>query len=302
VRTPSGEQLAIASGDQAAVITEVGASLRGYEVGRTAVLDGYADDEIASSGRGQVLAPWPNRLEDGSYLFEGLTGNAALDEPDRRNAIHGLVRWLRWAVTSRHDDAVALACDLVPQPAYPFGLRLGIMYRLGADGLTVTATAECTGDRPLPFGLGFHPYLTVGTELVDSVVLHVPADRRLEVDGRALPTGEVEVAGTPYDFRTPREIGALQLDDCFCLTDAGGASVTDPATGRSVVLWAGPEFPYLMAYTGDTLGDPARRRRSVALEPMTCPPNALRSGVGLVRLGPGDEWTGTWGIRPGGTG
>ena len=64
---PSGKQITIALGDQQVVIVEVGGGLRSYSVGGRELVDGYSTDEMSCSGRGQVLIPWPNRLEDGSY-------------------------------------------------------------------------------------------------------------------------------------------------------------------------------------------------------------------------------------------
>ncbi|MGH9091585.1 MAG: aldose 1-epimerase family protein [Acidimicrobiales bacterium] len=302
---PTGEQWAIGHGRQQLVVCEVGATLRQYTVGDRAVLDGFGPDEWSHAGRGQVLAPWPNRLGDGRYELAGVRAQAALDEPERGNAIHGLVRWLPWRLEARAQNVLVVACHLFPTPGYPFSLDLRIEYRLGRDGLTVTTTAANPGDRTLPFGLGFHPYLTVGGDLVDTALLHLPADRRLVLDARALPTGEVQpVAGTEYDFTEGRAIGPTRMDTAFtglARDDDGRAwvSLADPGTGRSVSLWADDRFSHLMCYTGDTLDDPARRRTAVAVEPMTCPPDAFRSGRDLVVLEPGQEWQGTWGLRPG---
>jgi aldose 1-epimerase len=88
---PSGEQITIALGDQQAVIVEVGGGLRAYSAGGRELVDGYGAHEMSSSGRGQVLIPWPNRLEGGSYEFDGKHHQLPLNEPERRNAIHGLV-------------------------------------------------------------------------------------------------------------------------------------------------------------------------------------------------------------------
>ena len=93
---PSGEQITIAAGDQQAVIVEVGGGLRSYSAGGRQLIDGYNADEMSSSGRGQVLIPWPNRLQDGSYEFDKRHHQLPLNEPERRNAIHGLVRWVAW--------------------------------------------------------------------------------------------------------------------------------------------------------------------------------------------------------------
>ena len=98
---PSGEQITIAAGDQQAVIVEVGGGLRSYSAGGRELVDGYSADEMSSSGRGQVLIPWPNRLQDGSYEFDKRHHQLPLNEPERRNAIHGLVRWSAWTAAER---------------------------------------------------------------------------------------------------------------------------------------------------------------------------------------------------------
>jgi aldose 1-epimerase len=307
VTAPSGEQLRLVLGEQEAVVTEVGASLRSYRVGEQDVVAGYGLESIAGGGRGQVLAPWPNRLEDGTYAWEGVVARAAIDEPERRNAIHGLVRWLTWRVEERGESWVVLSCPLAPQPAYPFSLGLSLRYELEEAGLRVTASAASLAARAVPFGLGFHPYLSLGGGTVDDAVLQLPGRRRLLTDVRGLPVGAEEVEGTRYDFRSPRPVGELVLDDCFVNLEpaAGpgpwpaGASVVRVApspAAQETALWADAGFPFLMCYTGDTLADVGARRRSIAVEPMTCPPNALRSGAGLIRLVAGAVWQGSWGI------
>jgi aldose 1-epimerase len=295
---PTGEQFALRHGEQDAVVTEVGATLRAYAVGGSPVVHGFEVEEIATAGSGQVLAPWPNRLADGRYSFEGRDGQAALDEPEKRNAVHGIVRWLPWTGGAHTADSVELTCILHAQPAYPWSLRLRVRYRLDDSGLVVSTAATNVGDGPAPLGLGFHPYLTVGTPTVDTARLLVPARRRLTTDDRGLPTGDEAVSGTAFDFTEAGSIGTLQLDTCFTDLVAGsdGRTVVELAgPDRVVGLWMEGDYRYVMVFTGDTRA-PDARRRSVAVEPMTCPPDALRSGTDLIRLAPGDTWTGTWGI------
>jgi aldose 1-epimerase len=302
--SPTGRHWMLGHGTQRVVVTEVGATMRAYTVDGADLLDGFAADQWADSGRGQVLAPWPNRLGDGRYQFGGVSAQAALDEPDRGNAIHGLVRWLPWQPEAFAQNVVALSCPIRPTPGYPFRLDMRIEYRLGRDGLVITTTARNPGMVAVPFGLGFHPYLTVGLDRIDTAHLRLPASRRLVLDSRALPTGEVQpVAGTEYDFTSARAIGPTRMDTAFTdlrRDESGAALVTlsDPVSGRSVEVWADERFGYLMCYTGDTLADPDRRRRSIAIEPMTCPPDAFRTGTDVIAIEPGQEWQGRWGIRP----
>lgn len=298
----TGDQWVIGHGHQRAVVTEVGATLRSFTVGDRPVIDGFGPTEWSHGGRGQVLAPWPNRLGDGQYRFDGVEAQAALDEPSRNNAIHGLVRWMPWRMVGRAQNRVSMECELRPTPGYPFSVRMTVEYRLGRDGLTVMAEAENVGATDLPFGLGFHPYLTVGTISVDMVRLTVPAETRLTTDERGLPVANAPVAGTEFDFNQGRLIGVTRLDTGFTDLRRGTdgrvrVSLEDPDGDGGVTLWVDERFGHVMVYTGDSL-DPEARRTCLAVEPMTCPPDAFRSGTDLVVLQPGARWTGSWGITP----
>ncbi len=291
--SPSGEQVELALGDQRVVVVGVGAGLRTYSIGERPLLDDYGHDELCSSGRGQLLLPWPNRIEDGRYEFQGRAHQLPLDEPERRNAIHGLVRWSHWSVAEREADRVAFTHVLYPRPGYPFTLELRVEYALSEEGLAVRTEATNIGSGPAPYGAGAHPYLAVEQPRVDEVELRVPAETVLEADERGLPVRRVEVAEARLDFREPRAIADARLDHCFTdleRDEDGRASVRLGAT----TLWADESYPYLMVFTGDGLPDV--ERRSVAVEPMTCAPNAFRSGEGLVRLEVGQTHSGTWGI------
>ena len=294
---PSGHQYRIASGDQEATVVEVGGGLRTYTVAGDPVLDGYEVDEMAGGGRGQHLIPWPNRIRDGQYRFEDEDLQLALTEPGRHNASHGLVRWSSWRPALEEVDRLVMVLDLHPQPGYPFSLGLSVEYRLGAGGLSVATTATNRGDRACPYGVGAHPYLTVGTDLVDAARLHVPAQTRLEVDDRGIPTGSTAVDGTAYDFRTARPIGDAVLDTAYTDLTSNDAVLVAP-DGRQATVWWDSSYRWLMVFTGDTL-DPGRRRTGVALEPMTCAPNAFVTGAGLRVLQPEQSWTTTWGIAAG---
>jgi aldose 1-epimerase len=257
---PSGEQYGLSFDAQRVTVVEVGGGLRTYSVGEREVLDGYAADELCRSGRGQVLAPWPNRIEGGTYSFDGDEYRLALTEPEAGNAIHGLVRWSSWSAVEREPSRVVMEHVLHPQPGYPFALRLRVEYRLDDDGLTVHTTAENVGARACPFGVGHHPYLKAETGRVDDMV----------------------VDGVP--------LGAQQLDDPKRLDAPWRIRVDD------VTVWADAAWKHVQLFTGDLLPDVARR--SLAVEPMTCPPNAFQTGEDLIRLEPGDTFAGTWGIEP----
>jgi aldose 1-epimerase len=298
---PSGEQHEIRFGDQHAVIVEVGGGLREYGVGARAVLDGYALEEMASGGRGQVLLPWPNRIDDGSYTFERHKYQLPLSEPAYHNASHGLVRWENWTLESRGDDRLVMHYLLHPQPGYPNLLDVHLGYVLGAQGLTVTVTATNLGSMPCPYGHGFHPYLKLGGSGIDDLQLGVPAHRVLRANARRIPTWSMNLRSSRFDFRVEHAIGGTKLDHAYTDfdRDAEGrvwAYLSDPGSGSRVGLWADAAYTYLMVFSGDTLAKGARR--ALAVEPMTCPPNAFRTGEGVITLAPGESHTSRWGITP----
>ena len=248
VIAPTGEQIEIAAGDQQAVVVEVGGGLRSYSAGGRELVDGYGADEMSSSGRGQALIPWPNRLQDGSYEFDGRRHQLPLNEPEHRNAIHGLVRWAAWTASEREPHRVVMEHVLYPQPGYPFSLTLSIEYALSDSGLRVRTTATNVGTGPCPYGSGAHPYLTLGTATVDRLLLRVPGRTVLRSDERGLPIGTEAVQNTEYDFRQPRRIGSTTLDHAFTdlERDADGLArveLRDPDHGARVSLWVDEQLP-----------------------------------------------------------
>jgi aldose 1-epimerase len=295
VTPPSGLQVEIRSGDHAAWIVEVGGGIRRYAAAGVDVLDGYAEDAICHSGRGQLLLPWPNRIADGRYAFAGSERQLALTEPQTRNAIHGLVRWANWTVADRAADRVTMAYALHPQPGYPHALDLRVEYLLDGRSLAATIGATNVGDAPCPFGAGVHPYLAVPGPTVDDAVLRAPGRTRFDSDERGIPTRREPVDGTAFDFREPRAIGTTVLDTCFTDLERDPDGRARVRLGDTVV-WFDEAYPYVMLFTGDPLADVARR--SLAVEPMTCAPNAFQSGDGLLVLEPGESFSGSFGIEP----
>jgi len=295
-----GREWVLHHGDQEIVVVEVGGGLRRYTAGGVDVLDGYERGELPPGCRGQVLAPWCNRIRDGRYSFGGHDHQLDISEPATGCALHGLVRWLPVVAEDVRADHLVVVATVHARAGYPFTVVLRTTYDLTGDGLRVTHEALNVGDAPAPFSLATHCYLHAGTG-VDEQVLQVPAETWVPTDDRLLPLATRPVSGTDRDFRDGRRFGSTVLDTAYTdlARDPDGlvrASVTG-ADGRGVRVWADAAFDWLQVYSSDTQ-HAERFRRSFAIEPMTAPADAFNSGTSLVVLAPGDRWSGTWGVQP----
>ncbi|HXC45345.1 MAG TPA: aldose 1-epimerase family protein, partial [Solirubrobacteraceae bacterium] len=250
MRAPSGEQFEIAFGEQRATVVEVGGGLREYTVANEPILHPYDVGQMCDGAHGAVLLPWPNRLADGRYEFDGQRHQLALSEPAKGNAIHGLLRWRSWWAAERGPNRVVMATRLHEQPGYPFALDATVAYELGEDGLQVTIGAVNVGARACPYGAGQHPYLSPGEGTVDDCLLELPVHTRLLVDERhQVPTDREPVEGTAFDFRKPALIGELRLDSGFCdlIRDADGHAIArlHRPDGSCVELWLDEQYEFL---------------------------------------------------------
>ena len=206
---PSGDQWVIGHGHQRAVVTEVGATLRSFTVDDRPFIEGFEANRVeprwSRSGTGALaksLGRWAIHVRGGP-------GRGPAQRAGRRNAIHGLVRWMPWKMASRAQNRVTMACVLHPSPGYPFTLGLQVEYRLGRDGLTVLAEAEnLGGEARSPSAWASIPTSRWGHHTVDTLRLTVPADRRLVTDERGLPTGDAPV-GEPSST-SPRAASSVQ--------------------------------------------------------------------------------------------
>jgi aldose 1-epimerase len=297
---PTGRQFGLRRGGVRAVVTEVGANLRELRVGSLEVLRGFPADGMPEASRGQVLIPFPNRVDRGRYAFHGRSLELPLDEPERTNAMHGLVRWLNWAPLSHTPSRLVMGLVLHARNGYPFVLSLRVAYTLTRSGLRVRQSVRNLGGEPAPYGAGFHPYLSVGTPAIDECLLTLPATTYFLVNARLIPTGRAAVSGTPLDFREPRAIGDTMMDTGFtelARDPDGFASVELAAPGGSptVSLRMDRAYQVVQLFTGDGLPAP-ERRRALAVEPYTCAPNAFNNGIGLQVLEPGGCFSSVWEI------
>ena len=301
----TGEQYEITAGEVRAVVTEVGAGLRTFTSAERPYVEPFPLDSRPPRGAGTVLVPWPNRTAGGRWTWQGAPQQLALNEPAAGNAIHGLLRYTFYDVADRAADAITLAARVAPQPGWPVPLATQVRYVVAADGLTVSHTVTNIGAAAVPFGVGAHPYVRVGDTATDDCTLQLAATTALPLEG-GLPTGLAVPVEGDTDFRDGRPLKGLTLDDAFggCVPAAGDELVRHrllgPAGGVAggrggVEVWAEPAFGWVQVFTPD---DHPGRGRAVAVEPMTCPPDALNSGSGLITIEPGETWQGSWGLRP----
>lgn len=294
----TGLQFTITAGEHEATIVEVGAGLRAYRYRGVDVTATYGEDVLPPKCCGATLVPWPNRLRGGTYTFDGVAQQLALTEPAARNAIHGLGRWDRWSLVQQDAASVTLGLDIPPQNGWTYEVYVEITYAVHADdGLIVTASARNHGGTRAPFGVGFHPYLSIHGGSLAETTVQLPASQRLIVDDAQVPVGVQSVEDTPYDLRSGRRLKQLRMDDGFTgLHTEGGRGFAEVRGRRGGArLWFDQTFGYLQVFTPELLvaGSPA-----VAVEPMTCAPDAFNSGDGLIVLEPGGTWIGSWGIQP----
>ncbi|WP_375385119.1 aldose 1-epimerase family protein [uncultured Microbacterium sp.] len=308
-RTPaSGIQHSIRAGGYEAVIAGVGASLRSLTyTGRDLVVP-FAADEVRPGFRGATLAPWPNRVVDGRYAFGGVDYVLPLTEPKRGHALHGLVGWLDFTVVDKGPSHVALAAVVEPQAGYPWRITVETGYWLRPDGLTQTVTATNDSRTSAPWGTGPHPYLRAGDSALESWTFSLPAAEVLAVTpDRLVPTGlePVEVDPARFDFRVPREIGGAEIDHAFTALarDSDGLAevrVTD-AEGQGVAMVWDAACPWVQVHTADIEPGHPFHRIGLAVEPMTCAPDAFNADAypfdtGLIVLGPDESATASWRI------
>lgn len=303
----SGTPLSLRSGGYTAEVASVGASLRALRhEGRDLVVP-FEADEVRPGYRGATLAPWPNRIAAGTYTFAGAEHRTALTDPGRPNALHGLVAWLDFEVVDESDDAVTLSAVVVPQIGYPWRIRITTTYALDADGLTQTVVATNEGPDAAPYGTGPHPYLVAGAAPLDAWTFALDAAQVLAVDDTLVPTGLEDVAGSSrFDWRAPRILGAAEIDHAFTgLGRDGGtarAVLRDPS-GTGVEMTWGDELTWVQVHTADLPGGPAQpgHRAGLAVEPMTCAPDAFNADrhdydAGLIVLEPGAQAAASWRI------
>lgn len=312
MRAPTGEQFTLELEEggtrTVAIITEVAASLRVLAVGDVDIVDSYSVESSPPYGSGIVLAPWPNRIRDGVWMLDGEPQQLDITDAKHRNAIHGLLRSRPYRVAERSASAVTLEATVFPQHGYPFILDTSVRYEVVPGGIVVTHRVRNASASRAPFALGAHPFLRVGDVPIGDLTLTLAAGSRFALDDQLIPGDEIAVDGTEFDLRNGRRVGGLNLDtpfgDVSHGTDGRARHRLTAPDGQFTELWQGLEFGFVQVFIPHIFprpraDDPGAVGQAVAIEPMTAPPDAFNSGVGLRWLEPGEQWSGSWGVAYG---
>jgi aldose 1-epimerase len=299
VTTANSQQFSIQarflSRETSAEISSFGAALTGLYFDGVEVAGDPGSVGIASRYIGSTLAPWPNRIAAARWALAGHELKLNMNEPERNNALHGLVFDVDWQLRDLEPHSVTLGYLLEASAGYPFTLDLSVTYALTESGLEVTTRVENLSAEPAPFGLAFHPYFKVTSA---DAVLETSFAQFLETDENLIPTGEsaaLAKAGFNFDDEVDR-INALEarLDHCFSSPRPGAIVTRLRAAGGTTTVWQDPVFGYCMVYTG-TVGD-ASNLGYIAIEPQTMPADAFNTEVDLVWLTPSMPESYRWGV------
>lgn len=307
--TPDTE-LTLSFQNQRAVVSPWGASLRRYlfidmDGQEIDIAWGYAGGNGKRGGQGDVLIPFPGRIGNGRYTFDGQTFQLECNDKEGPNAIHGFVRSIPWNIqvhdSNRVTMMVTLDAETYSKRGYPFSLNITVTYELNTNGLSCTFSVKNSGDRAAPVGVGFHPYFTVGIDIIDDAEVEIPGTGYLEFNERLVPTGSIHlVQDTPWDYRRFRPIGQQRFNHCYVNLerDAEGsatASLRHLPSNRTITITMDSAFSAVVVYTGDAIADAPRI--ALAIEPMTCASDAFNHPEwGLKRLAPGETFSGCWSV------
>ena len=300
--TANGQIVTLTAHGFRAELATVGATLVSLEYQGRPLVRAFDPQQPRPVYSGAILAPWPNRVTDGSYTWDSVPQQLPITEPERGHAQHGLVVDTDFTLAGRTEDSAQLRTTITPSPGYPFEVELVISYQLEADGLRTTATATNLGTEAAPFGWGSHAYLVAPGDKVDNWILGLPAAQVQLTEGqRLLPKDVVAVAGTELDFREPKKLGTTFIDHAYTALDFEGgklarAILTDEQGTGSQMTWD-QACSWVQVHTADQ-EDPALDRTGLAIEPMTCPPGAFNSGEDVIRLEPAGTHQASWLIGP----
>lgn len=290
----TGDLIRLTAGAWSAVIAPVGAAVQSLQLNGRDVIDPAPLTAVNTAYQGVLLAPWPCRLDGGRYEAHGQALAAPVTEAATGTALHGLTPFAEFTVRSTTASSAVLTHTIAPSPGYPFRVRITAEFTLTEQGLDTVVTADNLGHADAPYGMGPHPYLVAGSGPIDEWRLEVPADQVLLMDERMLPRALRNAQDEPdYDFRPERSapLGPRAIDNTYTSLTAGRVTLFSADGSQGAAVEFDPTaLPWVQIYT--------RRdgRGSVAVEPLTCPPNAFASGTDLLWIEPDTSVQRSWRI------
>ena len=282
-----------------AIISPVGAGILALELSGIKVIEQLAEDRPELYA-GVVLAPWSSRIAAGKYsLPDGRNLEVPINEPERNNALHGLVYNRSFEIKRSSDSAVELTIDITESAGYPFALKLALSYELEDGELFVSFAVRNLANQKAPFGIAFHPYLSTSWAK-GPVLLQSDAQTVLDLDSNLIATGKIPTAASAKDLSVGKKVVAAGLDDDYTdLYFEKGIATTKLLTedGSGVEVWQEDIFKHIVVYTTDSFETDSGLISAVAIEPSTSEVNAFNSKQDLIWLEPNQTRSGSWGIK-----
>ena len=240
---------------------------------------------------GSVLAPWPNRIKDGRYSFNDEMFELPINEKSKNNALHGLVAHSDWQIISSSESSITLEHILDMPKIYPGKLKLQIKYEFIDNYLEIKIDALNIGNKKAPYGVSIHTYFVAGQNLKNNqLFLQLPSSEFMQVDlERLLPLGIEKVDSTEFDFRILKQISNLFIDHAFKAdTDLPPRVRLINESKLGVELEFDESTKWIQVHTADRDGK-EDARMAIAIEPMSCPPDAFNSALDLITLEPNER-------------
>lgn len=272
------------------IVPDMGACMLDLRFADRSVLDGYETPEELEANdwsKNVVLYPFPNRLQDGKYEWQGKKYKFPINDKDTGNALHGLgmlepLRVENIEMTEHYAKITCIGQSEGENKAYPFAYTFSIAFKMKEPGYFTGEMSFTNNDKqPIPVGFGWHPYFKL-TEKVDDLELKIPESEAIELDDKMIPTGKRKAFN---NFDELARIGKTKLDTCFALqAEAGREEVRLQNNTQQLYFWqevGERKFNYLQLFIPP-------ERQAIAIEPMTCNINAFNNEEGLIALEPGE--------------
>ena len=249
------------------------------------VLWPISDSDLESNSwfKQSILFPFPNRLKDGQYHFDGQSYQFPINEPEVNNQLHGMLFNAPFKVTETRESDLEASITLAHEysgnlPYYPFAFVFEVTYRYYLSGFSVGFRLKNTGKKRLPFGIGWHPYFQIDEVGVKDYIFSAGELEEIELDRRtSIPTGKRKPLAHSV-FPLNEHI----LDNAYELTGEKTYVLKGPENLR-ILFRPSDSLSYLQLFTPDG-------GETIAIEPMTCNVNAFNNQEGLLTLEPSDSY------------